>query len=98
MKWVALVPMLLMVILAGAQEWSTSTWCMDNETLVREVYRQICIAGRCDNVTRRSIEMCRWGCNIDRGECNQEPSFRWLTVAIISIIIIAIIFFLRRVL
>ena len=95
----AFIPIVLLMLFAGAayaQVWNTTTYCLDNNTQLVSVYRQICIAGRCDNVTRESPNVCEWGCNVQRGECYDDPVTRWVYVIIIAVVVIVIIYFLRR--
>jgi len=94
-----LIPIILFMLFAStayAQVWNTSTYCLDNSTMITTVYRQICIEGACDNVTRKSPNVCQWGCNLQRGECYEDPITRWIIVIVFVVVVIIIIYILRR--
>jgi hypothetical protein len=90
--------MLVFVALACAQEINTTTtYCLDNRTMVTQVYRQICIAGACSNNTRESPVVCQWGCNIKRGECYGDPTMTYVAIIAFIVVLIIIGYVLRRI-
>jgi len=71
----------------NATEWETVKWCSSNYTLSKRVYRQVCIGGICDNVTRARFDYCDYGCNPNLNECNPNPLLRYLIVIIVVAIV-----------
>lgn len=67
---------------------NSSTYCLDDNVLVIETERVICIEGQCDNVERVWQNVCKWGCNYDRDECFADPIARYGFVAVIILVII----------
>jgi len=71
-------------------------YCLDNKTHVKELLIEKCYFGECYNVTKRIVEVCDYGCNVQVGECYPPPYERLgIVIAIIAAIVI-IVYLIRR--
>ena len=52
---------------------SNHNWCIDNQTIARNVSFQITVDGNVSTIVSYSTEICRWGCDNRTNSCNPSP-------------------------
>jgi len=78
----------LMLALHSTPE--TRSYCIDNQTLVHEKEANWTIRGKLYPIVKREIEICQYGCDIERNQCNPAPYMKNL-LAIVGIVAVSII-------
>jgi len=75
----------------GAMLISNHNWCLDNQTIARNITYQITINSNVTNITTFQTEICRFGCDNRTNFCNPSPIEQYgqffMFIAIILIII-----------
>lgn len=72
---------------------SNHDFCIDNNTLGKTLTWELCVAGRCDNVSRNETIICDYGCygNMTAGQCNPRPVDRVMILILLFIFVIGVI-------
>lgn len=63
----------LLWVSQGAQVRTNHDWCIDNQTLARNITFQINVDGNQTNIVSYSEEICRFGCDNRTNNCNPAP-------------------------
>jgi len=75
---------------------SNHDYCMDNQTLVKELTYQYCIDSKCFNTTRIEYVNCTYGCDLNTNSCYPSPAQQFLILFGLFVIFMVVLWLLAK--